>query len=134
MFCRYQGVVQSNFCYDLMTRVSRHNIVSVVITTQFLTLQGRFGLSIRQQCTHFVLFKCFGNQNTLSMLGRHYSKDNPSILIDSFHQLEKIKVDGEEANINYIILDLSLQSHLYSNLRVYTNIFSSNSRYYFVSL
>ncbi len=126
----FEQVVRNKFLQQCFVHHSRHFKISLLLSTQNLTIGGKFNVAIRQQCTHFAIFQSIGNHTTLSLLGRWFSPTHPNILLHAMREITNAKVEGEE-RLNYIILDVSIQTFLNDSMRIYSNIFSP-VRYFIV--
>ena len=128
----FEKVVCNKFLEQVFIYHSRHFNISLMMSTQSLTVGGKFNVAIRQQCTHFAIFQSIGNHSSLSLLGRWFSPSHPQILLQAMKEVTTVRVPGEE-RMNYIILDVSIQTHLPDSMRIYSNIFSP-ARYFIVQI
>ena len=80
--------------------------------------------------SHIIVFRSIGDYSTLKVLGAQFCPNKPTLLHSAMTLLCSATVTGEEP-VTYIVVDMSAESQLPSNLRIYTNIFSS-AKYFIV--
>lgn len=117
------NAVKNEMIQTFFTRGVHHKNISIILLTQNIFPQGKFGRDIRLNCHYIVVMKSPTFASQIIFLGRSIFPSNPSFLPDAYKK-------ATEKPYSYIVID----QHPLSNdkFRVTQGIFEGEARFIFL--
>ena len=113
---------QSQNAFKLLTIHSHHMQISAVVTTHNLYASSKFQKTLTRNFSEIVMLHARSDKLSLRTLGAQMFPEMPRILLKAMNWVER----QDQAELRYLLLDISPLTHLPSNMIIRTNIFPEN--------
>ena len=113
-------ICESKDLFHVMTTLSRHSDISLIMTTQNLYQSGKYHCSLLRNCSYKVVFYDKADRRWISTLSRTMMPHHPRFLSDCMTWLQLNEPNVHE---RYLVLDQNPASKLDDSMQVKTRIF-----------